>query len=161
MILSTLSTFSIEDIARAKPDLHKWFQLYLFVDRKVSLSLIERAQRAGFKAIVLTVDAPRLGFRRRDVRNQFKVKKGFMANFDQESDEGLSQLSYIDSSITWADVAWLCETSRLPVLLKGVLTPEDSLTALAFGVSGIIVSNHGGRQLDGVPAPVSILTIIP
>lgn len=156
MTLSTLSTYSIEDVAQCCPRLHKWFQLYLFTDREESLKLIRRAEKAGFKALVLTVDAPQLGFRRRDARNAFQVPAGFLGNFEHKKDEDLHKLTYIDSSIKWADVAWLREVSRIPVLIKGLMTPEDSLMALDFGVDGIVVSNHGGRQLDGVPATVSI-----
>lgn len=156
MTLSTLSTTSIEDVASKSPNLIKWFQLYLFTDRVESLKLIHRAERAGFKALVLTVDAPKFGTRRRDIRNNFKVAAGFVANFDQNSSKGLQNLDYIDASIKWDDVTWLREVSRLPVLVKGILTPDDSLIAIKYGASGIVVSNHGGRQLDGVPATVSL-----
>lgn len=155
MTLSTLSTTSIEDIASANPNLVKWFQLYLFNDRAESLKMIQRAERAGFKALVLTVDAPKFGTRRRDVRNKFKVAAGFLANFDQTSSKGLQSLEYIDATIKWSDLAWLREVTKLPVLVKGILTVEDSLLAVEYGASGIVVSNHGGRQLDGVPATVS------
>lgn len=157
MTLSTLSTTSIEELANQYPHLIKWFQLYLFVDRNESLKLIQRAERAGFKAIVLTVDAPKFGSRRRDLRNQFKVAADFLANFDQKSDKGLQNLDYIDASIKWSDITWLRSVCSLPVLVKGLLTPEDSLLALEYGASGIIVSNHGGRQLDGVPATIEVL----
>lgn len=156
MTLSTLSTTTIEDISNKSPELIKWFQLYLFTDRNESLKLIKRVEAAGFKALVLTVDAPKFGFRRRDIRNNFKIGPNFVANFDQKSAKGLQNLDYIDASIKWTDIAWLCEVSRLPIIVKGILTPEDSLMALEFGASGIVVSNHGGRQLDGVPATVSI-----
>lgn len=158
MTLSTLSTTSIEDIAERYPNLVKWFQLYIFTDRAESLKLIQRAERAGFKALVLTVDAPKFGTRRRDIRNNFKVAAGFVANFNQSSAKGLQNLEYIDASITWDDVTWLREVTRLPILVKGILTPEDSLMAIKYGARGIVVSNHGGRQLDGVPATVSIST---
>lgn len=157
MTLSTLSTTSIEDVANKNPDLVKWFQLYLFTDRNESLKLIQRAERAGFKALVLTVDAPKFGLRRRDIRNNFQVPANFVANFDQSSTKGLQNLEYIDASIKWTDITWLRENSKLPVLIKGLLTPDDSLLALDYGASGIVVSNHGGRQLDGVPATVSII----
>lgn len=155
MTLSTLSTTAIEEVADKNPDLVKWFQLYLFTDREESLKLIRRAERAGFKALVLTVDAPKFGTRRRDIKNNFKVAANFLANFDQGSAKGLQNLEYIDASIKWTDITWLRENSRLPVLVKGLLTAEDSLLALEYGASGIVVSNHGGRQLDGVPATVS------
>lgn len=157
MTLSTLSTTSIEEVANKCPELIKWFQLYLFTDRSESLKLIQRAEKAGFKALVLTVDAPRFGLRRRDVRNNFQVPAGFAANFEQKSDKGLQNLDYIDASFNWSDVAWLREVCRLPILIKGIMTPEDSLIALEFGISGIVVSNHGGRQLDCAPATVDVL----
>lgn len=157
MMLSTLSTTSIEDVAKEYPNLIKWFQLYLFTDRSESLKLIQRAERAGFKALVLTVDAPKFGSRRRDLSNNFKVAAGFLANFDQNSSKGLQSLEYIDASIKWRDITWLREVSKLPVLVKGILTVEDSLIAIDYGASGIVVSNHGGRQLDGVPATVEVL----
>lgn len=157
MTLSTLSTTKIEDLANKFPHLIKWFQLYLFTDRSESLKLIQRAEKAGFKAIVLTVDAPKFGTRRRDIRNNFKVAAGFCENFDQTSAQGLQNLEYIDASIKWSDVAWLREVSKLPILVKGLLTPEDSVLAVDYGASGIVVSNHGGRQLDGTPATIEVL----
>lgn len=156
MTLSTLSTTSIEELANKNPDLIKWFQLYLFTDRNESLKLIKRAERAGFKALVLTVDAPMFGTRRRDIRNNFNIAADFVANFDHKSAKGLQSLEYIDPAIKWADIEWLRKVTSLPVLVKGILTVEDSLIALEYGASGIVVSNHGGRQLDGVPATVSI-----
>lgn len=160
MTLSTLSTSSIEQVAKAGgSSVVKWFQLYLFVDREESLKLIRRAERAGFKALVLTVDAPKFGTRRRDIRNNFKVGAGFVANFDQKSAKGLQSLEYIDASINWSDIVWLRKVTSLPILIKGILTVEDSLLAIEYGASGIVVSNHGGRQLDGVPATVSILSL--
>lgn len=160
MTLSTLSTTRIEDLANKNPDLVKWFQLYLFTDRAESLKLIRRAENSGFKALVLTVDAPKFGTRRRDIKNNFKVAANFVANFDQSSAKGLQNLEYIDASIKWTDITWLRENSKLPVLVKGLLTPEDSLLALEYGASGIVVSNHGGRQLDGVPATIEVLGAI-
>lgn len=157
MILSTLSTTSIEDLAAKNPNLIKWFQHYLFTDRAESLKLIQRAERAGFKAIVLTVDLPKFGTRRRDSRDNFKRAAAFVANFDQNSAKELQNLQYIDANIRWDDLVWLREVTRLPVLIKGILTVEDSLLALEYGASGIVVSNQGGRHLDGVPATVSVI----
>lgn len=155
MILSTLSSTSIEDVARAQPNLIKWFQLYLFVDRSQSLQLIRRAELAKFKALVLTVDAPVFGIRRRDLRNEFKVPAGFCANFSQKEDQAIHKLDYIDASINWSDITWLRKQTKLPIFIKGLLTPEDAELAIEYGASGIIVSNHGGRQLDSAPATVS------
>uniref|UniRef100_A0A6G1SFN6 (S)-2-hydroxy-acid oxidase n=1 Tax=Aceria tosichella TaxID=561515 RepID=A0A6G1SFN6_9ACAR len=160
MTLSTLSTTSLEDVARSSPGLVKWFQLYLFVDRKESLKLIKRAEAAGFKALVLTVDAPKFGTRRRDIKNNFKVAANFVANFDQSSAKGLQSLDYIDASIKWADISWLKSVTKMPVLIKGLMTVEDSLMALEYKADGIVVSNHGGRQLDGVPATIEVLPAI-
>lgn len=155
MILSTLSSTSIEEIAKAQPNLVKWFQLYLFVDRNQSLALIRRAELAGFSALVLTVDAPQFGLRRRDIRNEFKVAAGFCANFSQQQDQAIHKLDYIDASIQWSDITWLRANTKLPILIKGILTPEDAELAIQYGASGIVVSNHGGRQLDSAPASVS------
>ena len=160
MILSTLASTSIEDVASRRPDLIKWFQLYLFTDREESLRMIRRAEKAGFKALVLTVDAPKFGTRRRDISNDFKVSASFVANFDQSSPKGLQNLDYIDASINWSDISWLKRVTSLPVLVKGIMTVEDSLLSLEYGVDGIVVSNHGGRQLDGVPATIEVLPSI-
>lgn len=157
MTLSTLSTTKIEDVASAGPDVVKWFQLYIFTDRNESLKLIRRAERAGFRALVLTVDAPKFGTRRRDIRNNFKVAADFVANFDHKSAKGLQNLEFIDAAIKWSDIGWLKSVTSLPVLVKGILTVEDSLMALEHGASGVVVSNHGGRQLDGVPATIEVL----
>lgn len=155
MTLSTLSTTCIEDLADSYPQLVKWFQLYLFTDRSESLKLIQRAEKAGFKALVLTVDAPQFAIRRRDLRNHFKIPAGFLANFDHKSSQPIHGLDYIDASLKWSDVAWLASVSSLPLLVKGLLRPEDCLMAIEHGAKGVIVSNHGGRQLDGAPATVS------
>lgn len=157
MILSTLSTTSIEDVSRRSPNLTKWFQLYLFTDREESIKLIRRAERAGFKALVLTVDAPKFGTRRRDIKNNFKIAADFVANFDHKSAKGLQSLEYIDATINWSDISWLKKVTKLPILVKGIMSIEDSLLALEYGCSGIVVSNHGGRQLDGVPATIEVL----
>lgn len=155
MALSTLSTTSIEDIAKHRPRLIRWFQLYLFTDRDASVRLVKRAESAGFKALVFTVDAPKLAVRRRDIRNNFKIPAGFLANFDHNSSQALQNLDYIDASIKWSDLSWLASITTMPILVKGLLTAEDCVLALDHGAKGIIVSNHGGRQLDGAPATVS------
>lgn len=155
MTLSTLSSTPIEEIAGRNPTLIKWFQLYLFVDRQESLKLINRAEAAGFDALVLTVDAAQFGTRRADLRNGFHVPASLMANFSQKNDQSIQSLDYIDASIQWSDVEWLCKVTSMRIIIKGILTPEDALLALEYGASGIVVSNHGGRQLDSAPASVS------
>jgi (S)-2-hydroxy-acid oxidase len=130
--------------------------------------LVRRAERAGFKAIALTVDTPRLGRRESDIKNRFALPphltlKNFegldLGHMEKTSDSGLASYvaGQIDRSLSWKDVKWLQTITRLPILVKGVLTAEDTKLALHAGAAGIIVSNHGARQLDYVPATISAL----
>ncbi|KAJ2834573.1 Lactoylglutathione lyase [Coemansia furcata] len=166
MVLSSWSTTSIEDVAAIAG--LKWLQLYVYKDRAVTQRLIERAQDAGFAAIALTVDTPYLGRRVADIRNRFRLPPHLtMANFHDDAkarvsaadDSGLASYvaSQIDPTLSWAHVAWVRSVARVPVLVKGILTAEDARLAVAAGVAGIIVSNHGGRQLDTVPATIDVL----
>ena len=146
-----------------------WFQLYVLQDRAISASLVKRAEVAGCKAIVLTVDAPLLGRRERCVGNQFKfpddlpVKNLLPAGLrefpDGASSRGLAPYiaSLLDSSLTWKDIEWLTGITKLPLLVKGILRADDALLAVKHGASGVIVSNHGARQLDTTPAPILVL----
>jgi isopentenyl diphosphate isomerase/L-lactate dehydrogenase-like FMN-dependent dehydrogenase len=143
MCLSTLSTVGVEECADAAPDGARWFQLYWGSDRSRVQDLVERAGAAGFRAIVVTVDLPEVGRRERDLRTGF------------EAPAQLSDLT--DSSLTWRDLEWLRSHTSLPLLVKGILTAEDGGLACEAGVEGIIVSNHGGRQLDGVAASLDAL----
>jgi 4-hydroxymandelate oxidase len=164
MTLSTFSTFSLEEVQRATPG-PKWFQLYVHKDRGLTRSLVTRAHVAGYQALVLTVDVPVLGRRERDIRNGFVLPPSLrVANFDMDAaeslydvdpDSGLAQFhrGLREPAFTWKDVDWLATLSPLPILLKGVLRGDDAAIALDHGIRGIIVSNHGGRQLDGaIPA---------
>lgn len=162
--LSTLSTSSLEEVATGAPDTHKWFQFYIYKDRKLSESLVRRAEKAGFKAIVLTVDAPCFGIRRADVRNKFSLPPDLrLANFqDQVQSAGGSGIneyvnSQFDATLTWNDVKWLKTITKLPVIVKGILTAEDALLAVENQVDGIIVSNHGARQIDTSSSTVCFL----
>jgi isopentenyl diphosphate isomerase/L-lactate dehydrogenase-like FMN-dependent dehydrogenase len=146
MTLSTGSTFSIEEVMAVATG-PVWFQLYLFKDRAISASLVKRAEVAGCKAIVFTVDVPLLGRRERDVRNQFKLPDGLAPYI----------ASLLDPALTWKDIEWLTGITKLPVLIKGILRSDDALLAVNHGASGVIVSNHGARQLDTTPATISIL----
>jgi isopentenyl diphosphate isomerase/L-lactate dehydrogenase-like FMN-dependent dehydrogenase len=146
MTLSTGSTFSIEEVMAVATG-PVWFQLYLFKDRAISASLVKRAEVAGCKAIVFTVDVPLLGRRERDVRNQFKLPDGLASYI----------ASLLDPALTWKDIEWLTGITKLPVLVKGILRSDDALLAVNHGASGVIVSNHGARQLDTTPATISIL----
>jgi 4-hydroxymandelate oxidase len=166
--LATLSTSSIEE-ATAVATGPVWFQLYVFKDREITASLVQRAEVAGCKAVVLTVDVPVLGKRERDVRNQFKLPDGLsvknllpagLQEFpDGTAGSGLAAYvaSLFDATLTWKDIEWLARVTKMPVLVKGILRADDALRAVNHGASGIIVSNHGARQLDTTPATISVL----
>ncbi|PBC28775.1 Hydroxyacid oxidase [Apis cerana cerana] len=168
-ILSTISTSSIEEVAEAAPNAIKWFQLYIYKDRNVTINLLGRAERAGFKAVVLTVDAPLFGDRRADIRNKFSLPNHLrLGNFqgklstkinNAESGSGLSEyvMNLFDASLTWDDIKWLKSITKLPIILKGILTPQDAELAIENGISAIIVSNHGARQVDCIPATIEAL----
>ena len=170
VVLSTQSSVALEAIAHAVlPDPGRgplWFQLYLQPDRGVTHALVQRAEAAGYEALVLTVDAPASGVRDRERRAQFKLPAGIRAVHLAHSQPaatttGPSQSALFDGLLhhapTWDDVAWLQSITRLPVLLKGVLHPADARQAVAVGVAGIVVSNHGGRTLDTAPATAHAL----
>ena len=170
MVASTFSTCSVEAIAAAATA-PLWMQVYIFKDRAVTIDLIARAEAAGYRAIVLTVDTPVLGRRDRDVRNAFTLPEGMtLRNFESPGAQARWQSSgmpfaawvhdLIDPSLTWEAVEWLRARTRLPIVLKGVLSPEDAHLAADAGVDGIIVSNHGGRQLDGAAAAITVLPSI-
>ncbi|KAF9413603.1 Hydroxyacid oxidase 1 [Podila epigama] len=211
MILSSWSTTSAEDTIEAGREVPVdestpglplyWFQLYVYKDRSVTEQLIRRVEKAGYKALVITVDTPFLGRRLADVRNVFKLPNHMsMANFEtkdskvtmatildqqnpeeaaaealleqgdqnetaaaagrgtkvvrQESSLAAYVVSQIDPTLNWKDIAWVRSITKLPVVVKGVLTAEDAALAAEIGVEGILVSNHGGRQLDGVLATI-------
>ncbi|HEU4536030.1 MAG TPA: alpha-hydroxy acid oxidase [Polyangiaceae bacterium] len=169
MAVSTLATTSLEDVAAAAPGAPRWFQLYMFRDRGVSASLCARAEAAGYGALVLTVDTPRLGRRERDVRNGFGLPAHLRnANFADAiarssaatpRGSGLARLSetHFDDALTWDALAWLRAQTRLPLVLKGIVRADDARLAAEHGVAGVVVSNHGGRQLDGAVATAEAL----
>ncbi|KAH7464873.1 hypothetical protein PRIC1_005533 [Phytophthora ramorum] len=177
-ILSTISTTSLEDVAvantKANPNALRWYQLYVFKDRELTRGLVKRAEKAGYKAIVLTVDTPMLGHREPDVRNKFSLPNHLtMANFAAvggEHEHGVNSLKdsglahYVselfDLTLNWNDVKWLKSITELPVVVKGVLSPEDAKIAVDMGCEGVLVSNHGARQLDGVSATIDALPAI-
>lgn len=161
-IVSTAGTFSLEEVAAAAPGGTRWFQLYCYRDRGVTKWLVERAVAAGYRALCLTVDAPLVGRRERDTRNCFGLPPGMTwKNLERvgldrmDAGEAGSALErYIseiwDASLTWDAIGWLRGLSSLPLVIKGILTAEDARRAVDHGASAVIVSNHGGRQLDGV-----------
>jgi len=175
MILSTLATKSLEEVASVRLSSEtnhspQWFQLYVHRDRALTRDLVERAYAAGFQALCLTVDAPVLGRRERDRRNQFILPTGMeLANFatlkdlqipSQPGESGLFAyfLEQINPALTWADLDWLQSLSPLPLVVKGILRGDDALRAVEHGAKAVIVSNHGGRQLDGAIASIDGLS---
>ncbi|XP_043431905.1 hydroxyacid oxidase 2 isoform X1 [Prionailurus bengalensis] len=160
-ITSTFATCALEDIAATAPRGLRWFQLYVHPDRQLSKQLVQRVESLGFKALVVTVDVPKLGNRRHDIRNQLDLKLNLLLKDLHSPKERTSmpyfQMSPIDSSICWNDLSWLQSITRLPIILKGILTKEDAELAVKHNVHGIIVSNHGGRQLDDVLASIDAL----
>lgn len=160
-VASTIATRTLEEIAAVGPA-HRWFQLYVAKDLGFTEKLVRRAEHAGYEALCVTVDTPVLGRRERDERNAFTLPEGLtMANFAEigldrmgPSPEGGSAFAVaaektINAALTWRDVDWLRSLARIPIVLKGIMTAEDAALAVEHGVSGIVVSNHGGRQLDG------------
>ncbi|KAG6420757.1 hypothetical protein SASPL_117295 [Salvia splendens] len=193
MTLSSWATSSVEEVASTGPGI-RFFQLYVYKDRNVVAQLVRRAERAGFKAIALTVDTPRLGRRESDIKNRFVLPPGLtLKNFEgldlgkmdevsrptylatphpfvhaarshaiftvQANDSGLASYvaGQIDRTLSWKDVKWLQSITSMPILVKGVLTAEDARIAVQSGAAGIIVSNHGARQLDYVPSTIMAL----
>lgn len=173
MTLSTLSNMPMEEVARAATA-GFWFQLYFYKDRSATKALIERAKRAGAEALVLTVDAPYLGCREADVRNRFQLPDHLkvvnllaegapdskaLAELPDSRGSGLAAYfaSLIENSITWKDLEWIKSVSGLPLLVKGVVRADDARRAVEHGADGIVVSNHGGRQLDTSPATIEAL----
>jgi isopentenyl diphosphate isomerase/L-lactate dehydrogenase-like FMN-dependent dehydrogenase len=163
MCLSTIATATPGTVAAAAPGAPRWFQLYVFRDRAVTDALMEEAVACGFKAIVLTVDAPYAGRRERDTRAGFTVPPEIAAPSIAAASGATEPLSVrevfelIDPALTWNDLEALCGRCDLPVLVKGVLTGEDAALAVEHGAAGIVVSNHGGRQLDAAPASLDAL----
>ncbi len=168
-VASTLASRSPEEIAQAATG-PLWFQLYWLRNRDIVADLVTRAETAGYRAIVLTVDAPLIGRRLRDLRNGFAVDPSARASgFDAALTAGAhlrregvygvaaTAAEIFDQSITWSDLAWLRSLTGLPLLLKGVVTAADAQLAVEHGVDAIIVSNHGGRQLDGAQASLRAL----
>jgi lactate 2-monooxygenase len=174
-ILSTAASHSLEEVAAVMGDAPRWFQLYWVNDREIVASLVARAAAAGYSAIVVTLDTLVLGWRPRDLRNaylpfregegiaQFTSDPVFRSRLSVPPEEdplvaaGTMLALFPNLALTWQDLAWLREQTTLPLLVKGVLTAEDARIALASGVDGVIVSNHGGRQVDGAVAALDAL----
>jgi 4-hydroxymandelate oxidase len=168
MVASTLSNRSLEEIAAASAGAG-WFQLYVYRDRGLTRSLVERAAAAGYGALCVTVDAPLIGRRFRDMRNEFSLPANLqLANFadtpiddlpEAARESGLAAYvaSQWDPGLTWKDIDWLRSLSSLPLVLKGIMSTADARLAVEHGAGAIVVSNHGGRQLDTAPAAITVL----
>ena len=170
-VLSSLSVTPIEDVVAVATG-PVWFQLYVYKDRGASEALVKRVEEAGCSALELTADTPILGRRERDVRNDFGLPEGLWTpnltadagslaphpGSDSPFKAAIDALFYPD--LTWDDVAWLTSITNLPVLIKGLLRADDAVRAVDAGAAGVIVSNHGGRQLDTAPAAIDALAAI-
>jgi 4-hydroxymandelate oxidase len=162
MVLSSLSTDPVEDVARAARH-PLWFQLYTQIDRGLTEQMVERAEAAGCKAICVTVDTPVLGARHREARSHFALPADFklpnlnLGAVSHRPARGAIYSDLLNPTLTWSDIEWLRSIAHVPVLLKGVLNPEDALRAIDAGVAGLIVSNHGARNLDTLPSTAEAL----
>ncbi len=154
MCLSTLATVRPQEVAAAAPSGRHWFQLYCFKDEGVTRALMEEAVDAGFEAIVVTVDAPRGGNRERDLRTGFRIPEGFgvpsvAAALGSERAVTIEEtFALMDPALSWSDLGELALECSVPILVKGIVTAEDAALAIEHGAAGVVVSNHGGRQLD-------------
>jgi 4-hydroxymandelate oxidase len=163
MCLSTLATARPSEIAASAPGGRRWFQLYCFRDEAVTRALMDEAIASGFEAIVVTVDAPRGGNRERDLRTGFKIPEGLgvpsvEAALGSERAVTIEEtFGLMEPALSWSHLEELASESSVPILVKGVLTAEDATLAIEHGAAGIVVSNHGGRQLDCVQATGDVL----
>jgi lactate 2-monooxygenase len=175
MVLSSAASHSLEEVAETMGEAPRWFQLYWVNDREVAVSLVRRAEAAGYTALVVTLDTLTLGWRPRDLRNaylpfvtgegcaQFFSDPVFRSRLDRPPEEDMLAAAvamlatFPNLGLTWDDLAWLRGETRLPLLVKGVLTGEDAVRGRDCGVDGIVVSNHGGRQVDGAVAVLDAL----
>lgn len=166
MVVSTLATVNMETLAEATKQKH-WFQLYFQADREFTLSLVRRAEAAGYTRLVVTVDAPLHGIRNRAQRAGFALPEGIEAvNLKArpplprkmlQPSESIVFQGMMTEAPTWDDIDWLLKETTLPVILKGILHPDDALIAKEKGIAGVIISNHGGRTLDCIPSPLDML----
>jgi isopentenyl diphosphate isomerase/L-lactate dehydrogenase-like FMN-dependent dehydrogenase len=162
LCLSSLTSTRPAEVAQAAPEGRRWMQVYLFRDRGVTHAMVEEAVEAGYEGLLLTVDAPYAGRRERDLRTGFQVPAEIRAPaiegaVGHRSLTTAEVFELVDPSITWDDLERLCNEFDLPILVKGVITGEDAALAVERGAAGVVVSNHGGRQLDNVPAAIDAL----
>ncbi len=170
LVLSTQSSTDLAQLAQ-QASCPLWFQLYIQPDRAFTAQLVQRAEQAGYRALVITVDAPLNGMRNREQRAQFSLPPGIeevnlrgmvhaRGHYAQPGQSPVFGSGLLQQAPTWQDIAWLISQTRLPVLLKGILSAHDALLAQEAGAAGVIVSNHGGRTLDGVLPTLAALPIV-
>jgi isopentenyl diphosphate isomerase/L-lactate dehydrogenase-like FMN-dependent dehydrogenase len=162
LCLSSLTSTRPAQVAMAAPEGKRWMQVYLFRDRGVTRAMVEEAAESGYEALLLTVDAPYAGRRERDLRTGFQVPAEIRAPaiegaVGHRSLTTAEVFALVDPSITWKDLEQLCGEFDLPILVKGLITGEDAALAVEHGAAGVVVSNHGGRQLDNAPATIDAL----
>jgi len=155
-IVSTRASLSLEEVAAAAPEAPRWFQVYVLRDRELTEELARRAAASGYRALVLTGDTPVLGRRERDARNAFRIPEEH-AHGNLRGGLRHAPESAQDPAASLGDIGWLHELTGLPVLVKGVLRADDARRCIAAGAAGLIVSNHGGRQLDGAVSSAEAL----
>jgi 4-hydroxymandelate oxidase len=168
-IIGSFATTTVEDVARAANG-PLWFQLYVHPDRGFTRQLVTRAEAAGCRALCLTVDTPVLGARNREARTGFRLPRGVAHEHLEALETGATPPGHnqsekiagiyspgMDPALSWRDVDWLRSLTKVPLVLKGVLSPSDAKLAVENGVDGLIVSNHGGRNLDTAPATIEAL----
>jgi 4-hydroxymandelate oxidase len=162
LCVSSLTSTTPGEVAAAAPEGRRWMQVYLFRDRGVTRAMVEEAAEWGYEALLLTVDAPYAGRRERDLRSGFQVPAEIRAPAI-EAAAGHRSLTtaevfeLVDPSVTWKDLEQLCSDFDLPVLVKGIVTGEDAALSVEHGAAGVVVSNHGGRQLDNAPSTIDTL----
>ena len=162
MCLSSLTSTPPAEVADAAPEGKRWMQIYCFRDRDITRAMLEEASEAGYEAVLLTVDAPYAGRRERDLRSGFQVPAeirapAIEAAVGHESLTTAEVFALVDASLSWADLESLIAECDLPVLVKGLVTAEDGALAVEHGAAGVVVSNHGGRQLDNAPPAIEAL----
>lgn len=161
-MIPTLASCTLDEIVGARDENGaptQFFQMYVNADRRITLDMIRRAERADVKALFVTVDAPQLGRREKDMRMHFSDEGSDIQKGDVNREEGAARAisTFIDPSLTWEDVLWIRNSTHLPVLLKGVQTWEDAVIAAEMGLAGVVLSNHGGRQLDFARSGMEVL----
>ena len=161
-MLPTLASCALEEmVSTKKTNQTQWFQLYVNSDRQVTKRLVQKAEKLGCKALCITVDAPALGRREKDMRTKFvddapDVQQG-EKNVERSQGAARAISSFIDPSLEWRDIAWFRSITKMPIVIKGIQRGEDALLAVKHGVDAIVISNHGGRQLDTSRSGIEVL----